>query len=36
VFMVKGIDLNQTIRSYDYRKFKTEVNDARVNETAKP
>jgi outer membrane lipoprotein-sorting protein len=36
VFLVKGIDLNQTIRSYDYRKFKTEVNDARVNETVIP
>jgi len=36
VFLVKGIDLNQTIRSYDYRKFKTEVNDAKVNETVRP
>ena len=36
VFLVKGIDLNQSIRSYDYRKFKTEVNDARVNDAAKP
>jgi hypothetical protein len=34
VLLVKGIDLNQTIRSYDYRKFKTEVNDARVTEPA--
>ncbi|MEP7213109.1 MAG: hypothetical protein ABI791_08545 [Acidobacteriota bacterium] len=36
VFLVKGINVNQTIRSYDYRKFKTEVNDARVNQTVKP
>lgn len=36
VFLVKGIDLNQTIRSYDYRKFRTEVNDAKVNESVKP
>jgi hypothetical protein len=32
VFMVKGIDLNQVIRSYDYRKFTTEVKDAKVDE----
>ena len=31
VFMVKGIDLNQVIRSYDYRKFTTEVKDAAVS-----
>jgi hypothetical protein len=31
VLMVKGIDLNQSIRSYDYRKFSTEVKDAKVN-----
>ncbi|HVF30150.1 MAG TPA: hypothetical protein VNA22_04235 [Pyrinomonadaceae bacterium] len=31
VFLVKGIDLNQVIRSYDYRKFATEVKDAKVN-----
>ena len=31
VFLVKGIDLNQVIRSYDYRKFATEVKDARVH-----
>jgi hypothetical protein len=32
VLLVKGIDLNQVIRSYDYRKFTTEVKDAKVNE----
>ncbi len=31
VLLVKGIDLNQVIRSYDYRKFTTEVKDATVN-----
>jgi hypothetical protein len=30
VLLVKGIDLNQVIRSYDYRKFTTEVKDATV------
>ena len=36
VLMVKGIDLNQSIRSYDYRKFSTEVKDAKVNEVNQP
>jgi hypothetical protein len=31
LFLVKGIDLNQIIRSYDYRRFSTEVKDAKVN-----
>jgi hypothetical protein len=31
VLLVKGIDLNQMIRSYDYRKFSTEVKDAKIN-----
>ncbi len=31
LFLVKGIDLNQIIRSYDYRKFSTEVKDAKVD-----
>lgn len=31
VLLVKGIDLNQVIRSYDYRKFTTEVKDAKVD-----
>lgn len=30
VLLVKGIDLNQVIRSYDYVKFGTEVKDATV------
>jgi hypothetical protein len=36
VLLVKGIDLNQQIRSYDYRKFTTEVQDATVNEQQNP
>lgn len=31
VLLVKGIDVNQSIRSYDYRKFDTQVKDAVVN-----
>ena len=31
VLLVKGIDVNQMIRSYDYRKFTTEVKDAKVD-----
>jgi len=31
VFLVKGIELNQIIRSYDYRKFSTEVKDAKID-----
>ncbi|MEP6705261.1 MAG: hypothetical protein ABJB34_10700, partial [Acidobacteriota bacterium] len=31
VLLVKGIDLNQVIRSYDYRKFATEVKGAKVD-----
>ncbi len=36
LFLVKGIDINQIIRSYDYRKFTTEVKDAKVDEQKKP
>ncbi|MCU1290605.1 MAG: hypothetical protein JWN60_2834 [Acidobacteria bacterium] len=36
VLLVKGIDLNQVIKSYNYRKFDTEVKDAVVNQTEKP
>ena len=32
VFLVKGINVNQVIKSYNYRKFNTEVKDAKVNE----
>ncbi|MBC7899771.1 MAG: hypothetical protein H7070_06920 [Saprospiraceae bacterium] len=31
VFLVKGIDVNQIIKSYDYRKFTTEVKEAKVD-----
>ncbi len=36
VLLVKGIDLNQQIKSYDYRKFTTEVTDAKVGDQKKP
>jgi len=36
LFLVKGIDVHQEIRSYDYRKFSTEVKDARVGEPKSP
>ena len=36
VFLVKGIDLNAVIKSYDYRKFTTEVKDAKVNSSEQP
>ena len=36
LFFVKGIDFNQTIKSSDYRKFTTEVKDAKVNEQKNP
>lgn len=36
VLLVKGIDVNQVIRSYDYRKFVTEVKDAKIDEGKQP
>jgi hypothetical protein len=36
VLLVKGIDLNQVVKSYDYRKFNTEVKDAKVDEVKSP
>ncbi|MEO8042350.1 MAG: hypothetical protein ABI646_07065 [Acidobacteriota bacterium] len=36
LLLVKGIDLNQVIRSYDYRKFTTEVKDAKVESLKEP
>jgi hypothetical protein len=32
VLLVKGINLNQVIRYSDYRRFETEVKDAKVDE----
>lgn len=32
VLLVKGIDINQIVKSYDYRKFTTDVKDAKVND----
>jgi hypothetical protein len=34
VLLVKGIDVNQRIESYDYRKFTTEIKDAKVGESS--
>jgi hypothetical protein len=36
VFLVKGMNLNQTVRSYNYQKFRTEVTDSKVDEIKKP
>jgi hypothetical protein len=36
VLLVKGIDLNQVEKFYDYRKFETEVKDAKIDEITKP
>lgn len=33
VLLVKGINVNQRVESYDYRKFTTEVKDAKVGES---
>ncbi|MGI8786782.1 MAG: LolA family protein [Pyrinomonadaceae bacterium] len=35
VLLVKNINVNQIIKSYNYRKFKTEVKDAKVDEIKK-
>lgn len=32
VLLVKGINVNQLVKSYDYRKFKTEVKESKVDE----
>ncbi len=36
VLLVKGININQVVRSYGYRKFETEVKGATVGEGATP
>lgn len=36
VLLIKGINVNQIIKSYDYHKFTTEVKDAKVGEDGKP
>jgi hypothetical protein len=36
VFLVKGINLNQTVKSYNYRKFQTEVTDTKIDDVKKP
>jgi hypothetical protein len=34
VLLFKGLNINQTVRSYNYRKFRTEVRDAEITEPA--
>jgi len=36
VLLVKGINVNQIVKSYDYRKFKTEIKDSKVDEIKNP
>ena len=36
VFLVKGINFNQSVKSYNYRKFATEVTDTKIDEVKKP
>jgi hypothetical protein len=36
VFLVKGLTLNQTVRSYNYQKFRTEVTGSKVDDVKKP
>ncbi len=36
VLLVKGIDMNQVEKFYDYRKFETEVKGAKIDDPKKP
>ena len=36
VLLVKGININQIVKSYDYRRFATEVKDSKVDEIKNP
>lgn len=36
VLLVKGISVNQVIKSYDYQKFNTEVQDSKIGDVQKP
>lgn len=36
VLLFKGIDINRLVRSYDYRRFETEVKDAKIDGTKPP
>jgi hypothetical protein len=36
ILLFKGMNINQQVRSYGYRKFATEVKDAKVNEVKNP
>ncbi len=36
VLLVKGINVNQVLKSYNYRKFMTEVKDSKIDEIKNP
>lgn len=36
VLLVKGININQVIKSYNYRKFSTEVKNSKIDEIKQP
>ena len=36
VLLVKGINVNQIVKSYDYRKFNSEIKDSKVDEIKQP
>lgn len=36
VFLVKEMNLNQTVRSYNYQKFATEITDTKIDDLKKP
>lgn len=36
VLLVKAINVNQTVKSYNYRKFTTEVKDSKIDEIKQP
>jgi hypothetical protein len=36
VLLLKGMNINQVMKSYDYRKFQTEVKDAKVGDVKDP
>jgi len=36
VLLVKGITINQVVKSYNYRKFNTEITDTKIDDVKKP
>lgn len=36
ILLVKGISVNQVVKSYNYRKFNTEITDTKIDEVKKP